>query len=243
MRKIKEKVLVICVIGTFLFSGCGTAPYELTEAEEDIIVNYSAHVVSKFNTYQGDGLTYVNQQIEEAEEEVPEKIETETETEESVEHTLEGGAIPEGDTDEPVGQSASLGDVFGTDGLAISYLGYELRPDYMENDVYSVNAGAGKQYLILNIEIANAGETEISLDNLDTEPSFDVNFVSDSGDNLTASAYTTLLLNDFSTYEKTIMPQETEQAVLLFEVPDTITSAEQIRLQVQINGTYYEINL
>ncbi len=53
--------------GMLLLTGCGTKAYDLTEAEESQIVNYAVHVVSKYNSYQKDGLVYVDQSVEETE--------------------------------------------------------------------------------------------------------------------------------------------------------------------------------
>ena len=56
---------LILVLAVLMLTGCSQeALYELTEEEQQLIVNYSAHMVSKFNTYQKDGLTYVPQEDE-----------------------------------------------------------------------------------------------------------------------------------------------------------------------------------
>ena len=47
---------ILCLTGMLLLTGCGTKAYDLTEAEESQIVNYAVHVVSKYNSYQKDGL-------------------------------------------------------------------------------------------------------------------------------------------------------------------------------------------
>ena len=70
---------ILCLTGMLLLTGCGTKAYDLTEAEESQIVNYAVHVVSKHNSYQKDGLVYVDQSVEETEpeeqpEEAPEEI-------------------------------------------------------------------------------------------------------------------------------------------------------------------------
>lgn len=43
-----------------MLTGCGDAAYDLTDKEESIIVNYAAHMVTKYNTYQKEGLAYVD---------------------------------------------------------------------------------------------------------------------------------------------------------------------------------------
>ena len=54
---------ILCLTGMLLLTGCGTKAYDLTEAEESQIVNYAVHVVSKHNSYQKDGLVYVDQSV------------------------------------------------------------------------------------------------------------------------------------------------------------------------------------
>ena len=41
---------------TGILSGCGAKMYELTEKEEEVIVQYAAYVLGKHNIYQKDGM-------------------------------------------------------------------------------------------------------------------------------------------------------------------------------------------
>ena len=95
---------ILCLTGMLLLTGCGTKAYDLTEAEESQIVNYAVHVVSKHNSYQKDGLVYVDQSVEETE---PEETVTGSE---SVDGTEIMDETPAGNT---------LEDVFGADGLEV----------------------------------------------------------------------------------------------------------------------------
>ena len=96
---------ILCLTGMLLLTGCGTKAYDLTEAEESQIVNYAVHVVSKYNSYQKDGLVYVDQSVEE------------TETEETVtgSESVDGTEIMD---ETPAG--STLDDVFGADGLEVA---------------------------------------------------------------------------------------------------------------------------
>ena len=243
MKGKKVSLIAACMAGAMMFSGCSMmkTPYDLTEEEEAIIVNYAAHVVSKFNNYQGDGLTYVLEEEPEEETEVPEEVAATEDTETSEE--VSGGAVSGEATDAVVESAADLNQVFGTDALTISYTGYEIKPSFTDPDTYALDAAAGKTYLILYIDIANSSEQDVVLDNLTAGPSFKVTFTDQNGENIRASAYTTILLSDFSTYTETVAAGAVNEAVLLFEVPDSVTAAEQIVVQVNINGTTYAINL
>lgn len=245
MKNRNVKKVLVGLLSTLLLTGCGEAPYELTESEEAIIVNYSAHVVSKFNTRQADGIKYVEiaeEPVEEPIEETEEIIEIAEETEEVV---LEDGTIVSEDgieEDEAV-QTATWNELFGLDGVELSYAGYELKKDYIQDAAYAVNAGNGKIYLVLNIDITNNSEADVILDNLSKDISFKISCVTDAGEEKQVSSYTTILTNDFSTYEKTLAPEETDQAVLLFEISENVTSVEQMKLTVEINETSYQIIL
>ena len=142
---------ILCLTGMLLLTGCGTKAYDLTEAEESQIVNYAVHVVSKHNSYQKDGLVYVDQSVEETE---PEETVTGSE---SVDGTEIMDETPAGNT---------LEDVFGADGLEVAYGGVSLAGNYTESEVLDVRASNGKQFMALEIDMTNPTEEGITLDNL-----------------------------------------------------------------------------
>ena len=83
----KTKIGVLLLVLSLAAGGCGEKPITMTQDEEAMIVAYAAHVVSKFNTRQPDGLSHVpiavyekktmgeTEQPEEPEEEEPEESE------------------------------------------------------------------------------------------------------------------------------------------------------------------------
>lgn len=54
-RNIKMAAVAFTAIITL--TGCGTKLYDMTDAEQSLIANYSAYVVAKHNIYQQDGMT------------------------------------------------------------------------------------------------------------------------------------------------------------------------------------------
>lgn len=50
------RLLAVLSAALFLLGGCGTPLYELTEEEEDLIVQGAAYMLSKYNIYQKDGM-------------------------------------------------------------------------------------------------------------------------------------------------------------------------------------------
>ncbi len=222
---------ILCLTGMLLLTGCGTKAYDLTEAEESQIVNYAAHVVSKHNAYQKDGLVYVDQSVEETE---PEETATGSE---SVDGTEIMDETPAGST---------LDDVFGADGLEVTYLTNELNKNYIESDIG--DAGVlpdGKQYLILYFDVVNPTDKGIVLDVSSWNATFKVDYTSQDGDSEGASCYTTFLTTDLSGYDESnlINAGETKSAVLLFEIPDSVTEVSDVVLHVTRDDTTYEIKL
>ena len=222
---------ILCLTGMLLLTGCGTKAYDLTEAEESQIVNYAVHVVSKHNSYQKDGLVYVDQSVEETE---PEETVTGSE---SVDGTEIMDETPAGNT---------LEDVFGADGLEVAYLTNELNENYIESDIG--DAGVlpdGKLYLILYFDVVNPSDKGIVLDVSSWNATFKVDYTSQDGNSESASCYTTFLTTDLSGYDESnlINAGETKSAVLLFEIPDSVTEVSDIVLHVTRDDTTYEIKL
>ena len=198
---------ILCLTGMLLLTGCGTKAYDLTEAEESQIVNYAVHVVSKHNSYQKDGLVYVDQSVEETE---PEETVTGSE---SVDGTEIMDETPAGNTLED------------------------------ESDVLDVRASNGKQFMVLEIDMTNPTEEGITLDNLTSKVKFTADYSADGAESAQVSAYTTIMTTDFSTYDDEIPAGETKSAVLLFEIPDSVTEVSDIVLHVTRDDTTYEIKL
>ena len=56
MKNIRAKWGAVLLVALVATTGCGEKAMTLTEEEESTIVNYTAHVVPKYNTKQPDGL-------------------------------------------------------------------------------------------------------------------------------------------------------------------------------------------
>lgn len=226
-----------------MLSGCGMqeAPHELTEEEQKLIVSYSAHVVSKFNNYQKDGLTFVPELEEEPEkpvETIPESEQQEVLPEIDMPENSSGELTPE----QPAALAA-LDSVYEETGLHFTYLGNEITDGYMQDSTYSVNAGYGKKLLVVKLNAENLTEETIEMNNLTSGDTFSANFVMDSGSKYNAKSVMTLLLNDFTSFEGTIEPQTAVEMVIIFEIPAETEAVEGIVLKVNRNGNTFQINL
>lgn len=230
-----KKFLVLGAVSLTLLSGCGDAPMALTEEEESLIVTYASQMVAKFNRKQKDGLTYVNLSVfEEDTEETELEEENNTEamdTEENGQDTA-NGEMAEGETAEGQETDAkTLQDIFGEEGVSVSYVGYNLTKNYQQEDYFSMEAGAGKNYLVLNLDITNTKAEETTIDMLSKKPTIHA-----IADGVKSAAEVTILEQDFLTYRGTIPAGETVHTVLLFEVSDTVESVSELSLDVNVNG-------
>lgn len=235
-------------MGCLMLSGCGIqeAPYELTEEEQKLIVSYSAHVVSKFNNYQKDGLTFIPE-IKEEEPVKPVETIPESEQQENLpdfgmteDATVSTGGEPA--PEQPSAQ-ATLNSVYAETGLNITYVGCEVTGSYMQDSTYAVNAGYGKKLLVVKLNVENLTEEAVEMNNLTSGDTFSANFVMDSGSKYNAKSVLTLLENDFTTFEGTIEPQTAVETVMVFEVPAETETVEGIVLKVNKNGKSFQINL
>lgn len=238
MGRIKVLMTTAVIMTAMMMSGCGEEAYTLTDSEKDLIVNYSAHVVTKYNTYQKEGLTYVWEDEAEDEADIMQTQITGSTNTEEVSEDGTVAAVPEdtAENDETVyaANAVTLDDFFGESGIEIDYVGARLAVQYAEDDYYVLYPDSGKQYLVLGFDITNTGEAVAYVNNLEKAAKFQTTINGET----TVSSELTLLLQDFSTFEATLKPGETRETVLLFQVPATVTSVDRLSLFVKTDDNY-----
>lgn len=238
MGRTKLLMTTAVIMTAMMMSGCGEEAYTLTDSEENLIVNYSAHVVTKYNTYQKEGLTYVWEDEAEDEADAMQPQSTEPVSADAVSEAETMATVPEdtAENEETVyaANAVTLDDLFGMPGIEIDYVGARIAIQYAEDDYYVLYPDSGKQYLVLGFDITNTGEAVAYVNNLDSSAKFQVVL----NDEKTVSSELTLLLDDFSTFEATLKPGETRETVLLFQVPATITSVDKLSLFAKTDDNY-----
>lgn len=236
MRRTKMQMTAAALTAAMLLGGCGEASYELTEAEENVIVNYSAHVVSKYNTYQKEGLTYVLEEDAEEEETVAAEDTAQNTQEVPAESTADaaGAETAVSETETSSLPTATLYDLFGEPGLEVNYVGARIAENYTEDNYYVMNPDTNKNFLILGIDITNTSDVPVDVDFLSKDASFKATL----NGTASATAETSLSLGDFSTFDGILASGETKETILLFQVPEEITSIESIGLVVTIGESY-----
>lgn len=238
--------LMMCI----MFTGCSVVEpmYTLTEEEEDAIVAYSAKIISKYNRRQGDGFTRVTKPKEEkesySETETPAPAPEEN-TDLSIEGgegTAEGGSATSGDgSRHEAVNPITFEDAFGLSNASITYNGFTISDHYMEDNVISLDAKEGKDFLCMKFTITGKDADVVMVDILSLHPRFhlytDASNVVDN-DN-------TVLMHDMATFQDAVSAEKGSDVVLLFQVPKGSVSedADNLALTMTMDGKDYDIIL
>lgn len=227
MKKHRRCLAIIVVALSFVLSGCGTQVYELTAAEEELIVQYAAYFVSKYNIYQKDGIAYVAAKDET--EEADKSDDTTTQKPEDSE-----------ESDKSSDNMDSMEEAIGRKGsLEITYKGSTVESYIQQGSAYYVNPGAGNVLFVMKFDVKNVSEKAVELNNLTSDMSFKLK----SGD-IVSTHKQTFLDNDFSAYTGTIGAGETVELILIFETKSS--NAEKIvspTLQITVGGKIKNVEL
>ena len=238
-RKKKSLLSVVLLTGALVLTGCGEEPYELQDNEREIIVNYAAHIVAKYNVKQPEGYRYVYP-----------KPEDETEKEEQPQETPPEESQPEGSDDrEPQadGQTQETASADGTDApdeeetppvtlsealgltnIQAVYTGAELTDRYD-----TIVPDSGKKLMILHVTLQNQGKKAKKCDILSLLP----NFRAKVNGTQEVTAELTILPENLSTWEEKIPAGGSADTIILVPVKeDAVTAVEQLELEVTAGG-------
>lgn len=231
-RTMRRKCLLCGVLlaGALALTGCGEEPYELEDNEREIIVNYAAHIIAKYNVKQPEGYRYVYVPEEEEQPEEEQPAEDVAQTEETAESadSEQSEELPDG-ADASEEMAVSLSEALGLTDINAVYTGAELTDNYN-----SVVPDAGKKLLILHVTLQNQGAEDAECDILSKLPTFraKVNGTEET------TAELTILPENLGTWEEAIPAGESVDTIILFQLSDPqITSVEQLELKVSVGET------
>lgn len=228
IKKIFLSGLLIASAGALY--GCGEQLYELQDNEQEIIVNYAAHIVAKYNTKQPEGYEYVY---------IPEDDQTEDETadgtaDETTQDNQEAqddttAQTPDGtatDSNSQQDASATLSEALGLENIQAVYTGAELTDQYDE----TVVPESGKQLLVLHVTLQNQTDETQKCDILSILPTFRVKV---NGE-VEATSELTILPDNLATWETDLEAGASENTVIIFQInKDAVTQINQLEMEVQ----------
>lgn len=236
MKK-KMSLLVMAVSAMLLLGGCGTQMYSLSEDEENLIVQYSAHILGKYNLEQKDGIVAVAPETETVQEDTQEHTQAPSE-DKSTDSSGNTNQPSEGENEQTL-ETVSIAKAIGHEkDLKVSYKGYTVKNMYQEGDYFAVTPDDGNQLIIMKFTIKNTGKKTIKLDTVSMDDPFYVSY--NGGDRVEESV--SLGVQSLSSYEGKIKAGQSKTAVLLFQVPDTqAKKISDIQLFVKLKDTIYSV--
>ena len=223
MRKKRMKVTAALLLAAITMTGCGTKLYEMTDEEQQLVAEYSAYALSKYNVYQKDGMTSAKEEENTSE---TEQAETETESEAD---TQTGGAsgTTKSASDTQTAAAVSLADAIGYKDLNVTYTGVTKTDTYKEGSYYSMEAGKGRNYAVMKFTISNPTGADVDVDLFTNARTYTARF-SDGKDYPAEGSFLTYSL---TTYQGTLKPQESVDVVLLFKIPED-TACDDVSMSV-----------
>ena len=214
------------VVLMLLLNGCGNAIPEMTQEQQDMVTEYAAQLLLKYDAnYKSTILT--EEQIMEAEEELIRDAELAALIQEHQEmqqaaSANEGGGEGENSSEPEAPVYTDVDSFLGlSGGVEIEYAGYLVCDSYPEgteaNDWQGVAraTSTNSKLVVFTFTLKNVSGSDYLLDmaSLGAKFSFRIN------GNITKTSLTTLLTNDLMMYRDTIPAGETVDAVLLIEMP------------------------
>ena len=229
--KRKSLLSVVLLAGVLVLTGCGEEPYELQDNEREIIVNYAAHIIAKYNVKQPEGYRYVYESPED-EADVTEEQPQDPQQEETQQTDSDTDGQPQEDTSTDSADSAggeeqpsvTLSEALGLKDIQAVYTGTELTDRYG-----TVVPDSGKKLMILHVTLQNRTGKAKKCDILSLLPVFraKVNGTQE------VTAELTILPENLRTWEEKIPAGETVDTIILFQVKeDAVTSVDQLELEV-----------
>lgn len=238
----KNIILLFMMIGTLLFSGCASNLPEMEQEEREQIVEYAAGLLLKHNHNSTKRLVDLTMLEEEAGAEELSGDET-TQPDDagqpggsnqlSAGDEAAGGTEVIDNTEEELPQT-TIEEFFGLNNIQVNYQGFRVIDDYPEAngaDVYfSISATSGQKLMVLEFELRNISESEVSIDMMSKNAKFKIGL----NDSQTKKAMFTMLDNDFATYSGTLQGGENKTLVIICEVDEgTAQETEAVSINVK----------
>ena len=267
------KIGTALVAAAMLLAGCGDSMMPLTEDEESTVVNYSAGILAKHNSFQQEGMTavYPEEEDEPEEEEESEEREKPDDADDSDDADekkkpddaekadgSDDAEKPDGEekTDKdksPDKEEAAKGEAADEEAGPLT-LTKALSVPKVEFSYHDYSTASNyKQGESFSLD-ASAGNVyvmlNINMTNTGSQAaecdvlSKQPTFTLSLNGEAGVLNEMTMLTNDLSTYKGVLDPGQTEATILLFEVPQkTAENISTIQLSAQINGKTSEIIL
>lgn len=230
----RKKGIALACAAVLLMTGCGADLPEMTDEESNLIGEYAAITLLKYDANSRSRLVDLSQVEEQTKTEVPSVPETPSSEGSSTQQTP-------GISDTPVIDNRDEKS-YGTDsvesflnlpeGVSVVYTGYKLCQSYPEeeNRYFALDAAEGKELVVLCFNLQNDSGMQQELNLLGRRDNYRVTI----NGNYSKTALPTMLINDLSAYKGTISDGSAEEVVLVIEIePEQVSTVETIALRLK----------
>ena len=216
----KNKIVLCLLASTICMTACGNSIPEMTQEQKDLVVQYAAGTLLEHLNESGTRLVDTSEPKEEPT--LADAVTVTPEGKSSVsENDIATDEAPKQAMENKETAQISATQLLQIEPLTITYTGYEIcdsYPEQGEEDLYfSVEAGAGKKLLVLQVAVTNPGQEQVEFDTLHKQ-NIKYRVMLNGADR--HQVMLTMLDNDFSAMDIMINPGETMQTVLLAEVSE-----------------------
>lgn len=214
-----------------LLCGCGAQIPDLTSEETELISEYAAGILLKYDKKSNTRLVELDENdliYEKTVEEVMQEPEPATESDALYDEVTNLDENKDGITYSTRG----LNEIIGVNNISLYYQGYDIADTYPmdhPNAYYACDASAGKTFLILNIGASNSGSesVELALNQLEIKYEIMLN------ENENVQVLATLSPNDIHYYKKVLESGQTDLLVLIAEISKEVAeSIDTISLSI-----------
>lgn len=229
--EVKKRKIVLCgVTAALALTGCGATVPDLTQEETEIISEYAAGILMKYDKDNGSRLVDLSQEETAPDAEplaqAPESDVAAAETEEAPGGTGEPGPAENNATVIDQSQTeampaASIEEYYGISDFTFAYTGCELIDSYPEDSgeegavYFTMDATEGMKLLVAKFNVTNQSGSEQTLNMMEHGAKFRLSVNGDAGKHV----LTTMLLNDMQNYNAMVAAGETVELVSIIEVP------------------------
>lgn len=239
-----KKICVFCVAlaFSFLLTGCNDVK-DLTSDETKMIAEYAADLLLKYDVSFDDKLNdgesklskNPNDTQEDTTQEASSEVTEETSTTETGGNDVSGKLEESTDagSSEDVSSITDIASVIGNQEVSITYKDYMITKQYPATDeegkfIY-LDASEGYDLLVVHFNVATTSNHSVDLSLIDE----DVDYKLVCNGSKSARPMLTLLLEDLGTLETTVNPSESQDAVLVFQISDSMKDQiEQLQLYI-----------
>lgn len=226
--KRKNLACFAALCAALVMTGCGNSIPDMTENETRMIAEYAADLLLKYDKNYVvkvvDTTAYHKEEERKAEEarKEAEKAAKEAEAAKQAEEAANATNSDEGTvkSEEPQNTVSSIEEFYQIQGVQIQYSGFGVYESYPEQtdeeDIFfALGATEGRKLLVMFFDVSNVSGQEMEFNMVDIDPKFKVSV---NGATEQSTLFT-MLPDALSSYEGTLVADETVRTVIVAEIP------------------------